>query len=132
MHLQPSLCTASSWMIVTFDMFFFCPLCQPGSSCQSIALHVVNLTDAGICCQALECVFSALASGSQMVLLAAPLSCCVLVLLGSGVASPVAIFFPYVRFVRSCMNVRKCSQILYALADTFLINVSEGKKRCLS
>lgn len=29
------------------------------------------------------------------------------------------------------MNVRKCSQILYALADTFLINVSEGKKRCL-
>lgn len=104
MYLQPSLCTASSWMIVTFDMFFFCPFCQPGSSCQSIVLHVVNLTDAGNCCQALECVFSVLASGCQMVLLAAPLSCCILVLLGSGVSSsPVALlpFSPICQFPQS-------------------------------
>lgn len=111
MHLQPSLCTASSWMIVTFDMFFFCPLCQPGSSCQSIALHVVNLTDAGICCQALECVFSALASGSQMVLLAAPLSCCVLVLLGSGVASPVAML-PFLPICQVRQIMYECEEML--------------------
>jgi hypothetical protein len=37
-----------------------------------------------------EMISSAVASGYQMVLLAGLLSCCMLVLVGSGVASPVA------------------------------------------